>query len=86
MPINLGQSFLVPFIAKPDGTYLMESSAIIDWLEDTFPDQPSVYLPEAATPIDLDSPAYKQARVDDGVEQLTQWLSPYKPSIMRICQ
>lgn len=64
----------------------MESAAIIDWLEDTYPDRPSVYLPEAEPPIDLASPAYKKARVDDGVEELTEWLSPYKPSLMRICK
>jgi len=63
----------------------MGSDQIIDWLEDTYPDRPSVYLPEAEPPIDLDSPEYQKARVDDGVKQLTEWLSPYKASLMRIC-
>lgn len=31
------------------------------WLEETYPDKPSIFLPEAALPIDLTSREYRDA-------------------------
>jgi len=38
------------------------------WLDKTYPDRPSLYLPEAAPPIDVDSAAYRSA-----VEDFEAW-------------
>ncbi|KAI5479626.1 thioredoxin fold domain containing protein [Pseudohyphozyma bogoriensis] len=50
----------VPFIRKPDGTYLIDSLKIIEWVDESYPDRPNTYLPEAPLPVDTTSPAYKE--------------------------
>lgn len=50
----------MPFIQKHDGSYLMESLDIIRWLEETYPDRPSLFVPEADPPVDRTSVEYKK--------------------------
>ena len=38
----------MPFIQKPDGSYLMDSFAIFEWLEETYPDRQSTYASVAS--------------------------------------
>lgn len=56
----IGPPLAAPIIQKPDGSYLMGSDLIIDWLEKEYPDRPSCYAPEMPTPIDLRSDEYRQ--------------------------
>ncbi|KAI5479632.1 thioredoxin fold domain containing protein [Pseudohyphozyma bogoriensis] len=51
----------VPFIQKPDGSYLMDSVSIIHWLDATYPDEPNSFLPEAPLPVDVTTVEYKEA-------------------------
>ncbi|GAA5916084.1 hypothetical protein JCM5296_004497 [Sporobolomyces johnsonii] len=50
-----------PFIQKEDGSYLMDSVEIALWLDAAYPDRPSIFLPEAPVPVDLNSAEYKEA-------------------------
>ena len=38
----------VPILTLPDGTVIQDSTAIIDWLEERFPDVPSLNPPSEA--------------------------------------
>lgn len=51
----------VPFIQKPDGSYLIESNKIVEWLDTEYPDRPNTYLPEASLPVDVNSLEYVTA-------------------------
>ncbi|GAA5919797.1 hypothetical protein JCM1841_005868 [Sporobolomyces salmonicolor] len=53
-----------PFIQKEDGSYLMDSVKIALWLDTTYPDRPSIFLPEAPVPVDVNSAEYKEAVTD----------------------
>ncbi|GAA6062708.1 hypothetical protein JCM10212_002259 [Sporobolomyces blumeae] len=49
-----------PLLELPDGTFLMDSWKIAEWLDATYPSQRSLFLPsQASLPIDHDSAAYK---------------------------
>ncbi|GJN88641.1 hypothetical protein Rhopal_001607-T1 [Rhodotorula paludigena] len=50
-----------PFIEREDGSYLMDSIRIAEWLDETYPDRQNVFLPEAPLPVDVNSSEYKQA-------------------------
>ncbi|GAA5911648.1 uncharacterized protein JCM6883_002436 [Sporobolomyces salmoneus] len=50
-----------PILERPDGTYLMDSTQIALWLDETYPSKPNLFLPAAATPVDLESSEYKEA-------------------------
>ncbi|GJN87242.1 hypothetical protein Rhopal_000187-T1 [Rhodotorula paludigena] len=52
----------VPLLEFPDGTFLSDSWAIAEWLDKTYPDQPSLFLPDAPTPVQLDSPEMTLAK------------------------
>ncbi|GAA6057454.1 hypothetical protein JCM3770_000768 [Rhodotorula araucariae] len=51
-----------PFIQREDGSYLMDSYAIAKWLDETYPDRPNLFLPEAPLPIDIHSDEYAAAK------------------------
>ncbi|KAK4705651.1 hypothetical protein P7C70_g558, partial [Phenoliferia sp. Uapishka_3] len=50
-----------PFVQKSDGTFLMDSLLITPWLDEAYPDLPSVILPTAPLPIDTTTAEYKAA-------------------------
>ena len=54
----------VPFIKRPDGTYLRDSMTIIRWLDEAYPDKPSPFMPTADLPIDDESEEYANALND----------------------
>ncbi|ORY61939.1 hypothetical protein BCR35DRAFT_309037 [Leucosporidium creatinivorum] len=58
------QKATAPLLELEDGTVIMDSLKIIEWLDRTYPDRPSLYLPETAPPIDVDSAAYRSAVAD----------------------
>ncbi|GAA6034894.1 hypothetical protein JCM8097_009355 [Rhodosporidiobolus ruineniae] len=51
-----------PFIRLPSGEYMMDSWRIAEWLDKEYPDKPSLFLPDAPTPVDLSNPALLLAR------------------------
>lgn len=48
----------VPFIEKENGTFLIDSYKIMQWLDEEYPSKPCIYLPEATHPVDVHSPEY----------------------------
>lgn len=76
----------MPFIRKPDGTLLMESEDIIDWLEEVYPDRPSAYLPEAKLPVDRDSAEYKEAKSGKKTEELKELILKARPAVFALCE
>ncbi|GAA5887211.1 hypothetical protein JCM16303_007378 [Sporobolomyces ruberrimus] len=44
-----------PMLELPDGTFIMDSWKIAEWLEETYPDASSLFLPDSETPIDSNS-------------------------------
>ncbi|GAA5841152.1 hypothetical protein JCM5353_008980 [Sporobolomyces roseus] len=44
-----------PMIELPDGTFIMDSWKIAEWLEQTYPEAPSLFLPDSNTPSDSNS-------------------------------
>ncbi|GAA6009381.1 hypothetical protein JCM11491_004300 [Sporobolomyces phaffii] len=51
-----------PMIELPDGTFIMNSWKIAEWLDETYPDAPSLFLPDASTPIETSSAALTLAK------------------------
>ncbi|GAA5906163.1 glutathione S-transferase family protein [Sporobolomyces salmoneus] len=51
-----------PLIELPDGTFLMDSWKIAEWLDETYPDAPSLFEPDLSTPIDPASPSRTLAK------------------------
>ncbi|KAK4699459.1 hypothetical protein P7C70_g6798, partial [Phenoliferia sp. Uapishka_3] len=49
---------LVPVLEFEDGSLLQDSLAIAHYLEKTYPNAPSIFLPESSTPVDLTSAEY----------------------------
>ncbi|GAA6000425.1 hypothetical protein JCM10207_008006 [Rhodosporidiobolus poonsookiae] len=45
-----------PLIQTPSGEYISDSWAIAEWLEENYPDAPSVFLPDSPTPVNSQSP------------------------------
>ncbi|KAM0754811.1 glutathione S-transferase [Meredithblackwellia eburnea MCA 4105] len=57
-----GQKVLVPLIELEDGTIISESANIAEWLEKTYPDRSSVFLPGEAGPVNQSSASYQTAK------------------------
>ncbi|KAI5480213.1 Glutathione S-transferase domain containing protein [Pseudohyphozyma bogoriensis] len=53
---------LVPMVHLEDGTIVEGSWDIAEWLDKTYPDAPSVFLPSSKTPVDPTSPEMKLAK------------------------
>ncbi|KAL8278753.1 hypothetical protein RQP46_008822 [Phenoliferia psychrophenolica] len=58
---KLGKRPSVPVLEFEDGSMITDSLEIAHYLEKTYPDKPSVFLPEAPTPVDLTSEEYTTA-------------------------
>ncbi|PRQ73699.1 hypothetical protein AAT19DRAFT_15266 [Rhodotorula toruloides] len=56
------QKATAPFVQREDGSYLMDSDEIAAYLDKEYPDRPNLFLPDAASPVDLDSAEYSTAR------------------------
>ncbi len=78
--------FAAPFVEQVDGSYLQGSFAITDWLEDSFPDRPSLYLPEAALPVDKASAEYRAARAAGSEASWEDWVRPLREPIEGLCE
>ena len=78
----------VPFIQKPDGTFLMDSWEIMQWLDAAYPDQPAIYLPAAPTPVDRASEAYQHAvaRTDPGWTRVNEIAVPVYSKVFALCE
>ncbi|GAA6004603.1 hypothetical protein JCM10207_000952 [Rhodosporidiobolus poonsookiae] len=50
-----------PIIELEDGTCIMDSVEIAKWLDKTYPDRTSLFLPEASLPVDVNSEEYQNA-------------------------
>ncbi|GAA5839813.1 hypothetical protein JCM11251_001222 [Rhodosporidiobolus azoricus] len=57
-----GQKPVTPFVELPDGELIWDSWRIAEWLERQYPDRPSLFLPDAPTPVNADDPALKLAK------------------------
>ncbi|ORY74329.1 glutathione S-transferase [Leucosporidium creatinivorum] len=53
---------IAPSIELTDGTIISDSWKIAEWLEKTYPDRPSLFLPSSKTPVDGSSPEMQVAR------------------------
>ncbi|BGP45942.1 hypothetical protein JCM10450v2_001777 [Rhodotorula kratochvilovae] len=56
------QKATAPFIERDDGSLLMDSNAIAEWLDEAYPDRPNLFLPEAPLPVDVKSKEYAAAK------------------------
>ncbi|KAM0749113.1 hypothetical protein T439DRAFT_61999 [Meredithblackwellia eburnea MCA 4105] len=56
-----------PFLKLEDGSFIMDGPKIALWLDKTYPNTNSLFLPEAPLPVDVASKEYLQA-VDDFVQ------------------
>ncbi|GAA5982681.1 hypothetical protein JCM11641_002334 [Rhodosporidiobolus odoratus] len=53
---------IIPFIELPDGQLITDSWHIAEWLEKTYPDRPSLFLPDAPTPVSPSAPGLQLAK------------------------
>ncbi|GAA5994133.1 hypothetical protein JCM5350_000575 [Sporobolomyces pararoseus] len=51
-----------PLIELPDGKFIMDSWKIAEWLDEAYPDAPSLFQPDSETPIDAGSPSLTLAK------------------------
>ncbi|GAA5946490.1 hypothetical protein JCM3765_000265 [Sporobolomyces pararoseus] len=51
-----------PMIELPDGKFIMDSWKIAEWLDETYPDAPSLFQPDTKAPIDVASPSLTLAK------------------------
>ncbi|BGP29966.1 hypothetical protein JCM10296v2_001718 [Rhodotorula toruloides] len=56
------QKATAPFIQREDGSYLMDSDEIAAYLDKEYPERPNLFLPDAGSPVDLDSAEYSTAK------------------------
>ncbi|GAA5887244.1 hypothetical protein JCM6882_002461 [Rhodosporidiobolus microsporus] len=57
-----GQKPITPFIELANGELIWDSWRIAEWLEEKYPNKPSLFLPDAATPLNSADPALKLAK------------------------
>ncbi|KAL8292994.1 hypothetical protein RQP46_000688 [Phenoliferia psychrophenolica] len=58
---KMGKRATLPVLEFADGTRLQDSLEIAHWLEEKYPDEPSIFLPDAPVPVDRSSSEYKAA-------------------------
>ncbi len=66
----------------------MDSWKIMEWLDEAYPDAPSIYLPGAAAPVDRESEAYKLAvaKQDEGWKELVDIALPAYDQVFALCE
>ncbi|BGP14343.1 hypothetical protein JCM10213_004470 [Rhodosporidiobolus nylandii] len=53
---------MIPFLELPDGKFIWDSWKIAEWLDENYPDKPSLFLPDAPTPVKPNEAGYKLAK------------------------
>ncbi|BGP14358.1 hypothetical protein JCM10213_004485 [Rhodosporidiobolus nylandii] len=61
-PIMGVERAFVPILKLPDGTFISDSWRIAEWLEETYPDKPSLFLPDLPTPYNPSAPELANAK------------------------
>lgn len=66
----------------------MDSWAIMEWLDEAYPDRPSIFLPSEPAPVDRASEAYKRAvkKEDEAWKKFAGILVPVYDDVFGLCE